>query len=286
MRSTRHGRRGAADGGGRRGRPHDEWRQTRPSAPARFFAGAGLFWRGFAFWGKRPSLMALGAVPALIVGALVVTALVVLGFFVDELVVWLTPFAEDWTEAFRETLRLAAGVAIMVASLLLVVVTFTALTLAVGDPIYERIWLRAERDLGQFPGPVELPFWAGIRRASASGLRLVGFTVVAGVVVFAIGLIPVAGAVLGPVCGWIVGGWAIARELLSRPVDARDIDRRTEAAMRSADRPLMLGFGVMVYAIFLIPFAAIVAMPAAVVGSTLLFRRVSRPFEIARPDRE
>lgn len=260
--------------------------RTRPSAPARFFTGVGYFWRGFAFWGKRPSIMALGAVPALIVGALIVAAIVTLGFFVDELVVWLTPFAEQWATAVRDTVRLAAGVAIMVAALLLVVVTFTAVTLAVGDPIFERIWLRAERDLGGFAGPVELPFWAGIRRAAASGLRLVGFTLVAGLIVFVIGLIPVAGTVLGPVCGWIVGGWAIARELLSRPVDSRDIDRRTERAMRASDRPMVLGFGLMVYVVFLVPFAAVVAMPVAVVGSTMLFRRVSQPFEIHQTNRE
>lgn len=230
--------------------------------------------------------MALGAVPALVVGLLVVGAVVALGFFVDDLVLWLTPFADAWEAPVRDTMRFATGVAIIMAALLLMVVTFTAVTLTVGDPIYERIWLRAERDLGSFTGPVELPFWAGIRRATASGLRLVGFTVVAGILVFALGFIPIAGTVLGPVCGWIVGGWAIARELLSRPMDARDIHRRTERAMRAADRPLVLGFGLMVYALFLIPFAAIVAMPAAVVGSTMLFRRVAQPFEIRPENRE
>lgn len=231
--------------------------------------------------------MALGAVPALIVGALVVAALVALGFVVDELAVAITPFADDWDEMFRDAVRVAAAAAIMVAAVLLVVVTFTAVTLAVGDPIYERIWLRVERDLGGFADPVDLPFWAGIRRASASGLRLVAFSLVAGVIVFLIGLVPIAGAVLGPVCGWIVGGWAIARELLSRPVDARNVDRRTEKAMRSAHRPLVLGFGLMVYASFLVPFGAIVAMPVAVVGSTLLFRRLHpEPGERIRPGRE
>jgi CysZ protein len=243
----------------------------------RFFTGAGYFWKGFAYWGRRPSLMALGAIPALIVGLVIVAALVTLGFFLDELAALATPFAETWGDMYREALRLAVGAAILVAAVLLVVVTFTAATLAVGDPVYERIWLRAERDLGAFEAPVELPFWAGVRRATGSGLRLVGFTLIAGVLVFAIGLIPVVGAVIGPACGWLVGGWAVARELLSRPVDARDLDRRTESAMRSANRPLVLGFGLMVYIVFLVPFAAVVAMPAAVVGSTMLFRKLVAP---------
>ncbi|WP_208004303.1 EI24 domain-containing protein [Labedella populi] len=247
---------------------------SRPNVIGRFFSGVGFLWKGFAYWGRRPSLMALGAVPALVVGAVIVAALVTLGFFLDDLAALVTPFADSWAEMYRDALRLAVGAAILVAAVLLVVVTFTAATLAVGDPIYERIWLRVERDLGGFDAPVELPFWAGVRRATASGLRLVGFTVIAGVVVFAIGLIPVVGAVLGPACGWMVGGWAVARELLSRPVDARALDRRAEAVMRAANRPVVLGFGLMVYVVFLIPFAAIVAMPAAVVGSTMLFRKL------------
>lgn len=32
-------------------------------------AGAGLFLRGFGTWAKSPGLMAVGAIPALIVGA-------------------------------------------------------------------------------------------------------------------------------------------------------------------------------------------------------------------------
>jgi CysZ protein len=246
---------------------------NRPSALAQFFSGVGYFWRGFALWGRRPSLMALGAVPALIVGALVVAALVTLGFFVDEIAAGITPFAAEWEEGIRRAVRIAAAAAIMIAAVLLVVVTFTAVTLAVGDPIYERIWLRTERDLGGFE-PVDLPFWVGIRRATASGLRLVAFSLAAGLLVFVIGLVPVVGSVAGPVCGWLFGGWAIARELLSRPVESRGLDRRAEARLRSSNRPLILGFGLMVYVVFLVPFAAIAAMPAAVVGSTLLFRKL------------
>ncbi len=221
--------------------------------------------------------MALGALPAVIVGLVIVAGLVTLGFFLDEVAVWLTPFADGWAEVYQDSIRLAVGAAVLVAAVLLVVVTFTAATLAVGDPIYERIWLRVERDLGGFDEPADVPFWTGIRRAAASGLRLVGFTAVAGIVVFAIGLIPLVGPILGPALGWIVGGWAVARELLSRPVEARGLDGRHESRLRASDRPLILGFGLMVYVVFLIPFAAIVAMPAAVAGSTLLFRKLVSP---------
>ena len=41
-----------------------------------------------------------------------------------------------------------------------------------------------------------------------------------------------------------------------------------------ANRPMALGFGVPVFLILLIPFAAIFVIPAAVAGGTLLTRRM------------
>jgi CysZ protein len=40
-----------------------------------------------------------------------------------------------------------------------------------------------------------------------------------------------------------------------------------------ADRPTTLGFGVAVFVCFLIPLGAVLVMPAAVAGATLLARR-------------
>jgi CysZ protein len=48
-----------------------------------------------------------------------------------------------------------------------------------------------------------------------------------------------------------------------------------------ANRPLTLGFGVAVFLCFLIPLGAILLMPAAIAGATLLSRRaLGRPIDI------
>ena len=48
-------------------------------------------------WRRRPGLMLLGMVPALIVFLLLLAAFLVLLWKVDDLVDWATPFADDWS---------------------------------------------------------------------------------------------------------------------------------------------------------------------------------------------
>ena len=64
--------------------------------------GAGFLLQGMRLWRERPGLMLLGIVPALIVGALVLTVLVLLVMYADDLIDWATPFADDW-ETPRES---------------------------------------------------------------------------------------------------------------------------------------------------------------------------------------
>ncbi|MBJ7530641.1 MAG: hypothetical protein JHD04_14105, partial [Nocardioides sp.] len=56
--------------------------------PLGFGQGVAYLGRGFAMWRRRPGLMALGMVPALIVLVVVVAALVGLLLTVDDLVGW------------------------------------------------------------------------------------------------------------------------------------------------------------------------------------------------------
>src|SRR5690606_4905820 len=99
--------------------------------------------------------------------------------------------------------------------------------------------------------------------------------------------IPVVGQTVVPVIGAAVGGWVLALELVGAAFSRRGLrlpDRRR--ALR-ADRPVALGFGVAVFCCFLIPLGAVLVMPAAVAGGTLLARRslgvpIERPVEDGR----
>ena len=62
-------------------------------------AGASYVGRGLGTWRRRPGLMLLGAVPALLVALVVLGALVALLVNLGDLVAWATPFADAWAVA-------------------------------------------------------------------------------------------------------------------------------------------------------------------------------------------
>ncbi|MEZ0578897.1 EI24 domain-containing protein [Nocardioides sp. MH1] len=233
-----------------------------------FAHGAGFLLHGLRMWRRRPGLMLLGIVPALLVLVVMVGLLVVGVLYVDDLVAWATPFADDWSGAARGVLRIGLAIALLLGSLVLFVVTFTGLTLAVGDPFYEKIWRETELMLG---GDVPERGVGWLRGAiDGAGLVVLGIATTAGV--FVIGLVPVVGPVVGPVLGVVVSGRLVAGELVSRSLEARGLDRADQKALLAGHRPAMLGFGTVVQLCFLVPFGAVLMMPAAVVGSTMLAR--------------
>ena len=230
--------------------------------------GPGYLLRGLGLWRTRPRLMLLGVLPALLVAVVVLAALVGLLLTVGDLVAWATPFADDWAEALRGLLRLGLAVVVVLAFVVLASVTFTGLTLAVGDPFYARIWAETERMLGgEVPGSGP-GFW----RSAADGLVLAATGLAVGLGVVVLGLLPVVGAVVGVVLGVLVSGWLLAGELLARPLEARGMDRAARAEVLRRDRGAVLGFGVATQLCFLVPLGAVAVMPAAVAGATMLAR--------------
>ncbi|GAB3862222.1 hypothetical protein GCM10028801_27390 [Nocardioides maradonensis] len=233
-----------------------------------FGHGVALLLRGQGLWRRRPGLMLLGLVPAALVAVVMAALLVTLLLYVDDLVGWATPFADGWASAVRSVFRAALEVVAVLGSLLLFVVSFTGLTLAVGDPFYERIWMAVEHEVG---GDVP-ERGVGWLRGALDGLVLVLYGIAASVVVFLLGLLPVVGAVVGAVLGVVVSGRMLAGELVSRPLEARGMDRAARAALLRSRRGELLGFGVGVQLCFLVPLGAILVMPGAVAGATYLAR--------------
>ncbi|TDB72436.1 EI24 domain-containing protein [Micromonospora sp. KC723] len=242
-------------------------------AIGRFFTGVGLLLRGLGMYVRSPGLMLLGIVPALISAAIFVTAFAALAYLVEDLAAWVTPFADGWPTSARNLIRVIAALAFLGLGGLLAVVSFTAVTLVIGDPFYEKISERVEERLGGTPGAVDVPFWASLRRSLVDSLRLVGRAGLFGIPLFAAGFVPVVGQTVVPVIGGLVGGWLLAVELTGAPFSRRGLRLADRRSILRADRPATLGFGVAVFACFLIPLGAVLVMPAAVAGATLLARR-------------
>ncbi|WP_431838741.1 EI24 domain-containing protein [Cellulomonas sp. Y8] len=235
-----------------------------------FLAGARLLGGGWSWWRRRPGAMARGLIPAVIVGVVVLATLIALVVNLDAVGETLTPFADGWSPGWERTAELAAQGVVLVAAVVLVVVTFTALTLAVGEPFYDRIWRAVEQDTtGTVPEGS-----TGVWRGAVDGVALVARGLVAAAVAGLLGLVPLVGAPLGWIAGVVLTGWVLAHELSSRALVARGLSRRERNALLRAHRTRALGFGVATQLCFLVPGGAVATMPAAVAGSTLLAQSV------------
>jgi CysZ protein len=239
-----------------------------------FFFGVRLLGQGLSLYARTPKLLLLGIIPALISGAVFVGGFVALFVFLDELAAAATWFADGWSAESRSVARVVAGVGIAGVAVFLGVLSFTALTLLIGDPFYEKISERIEHRLGGVPGEVNLPWWRSLRRSLVDSARLVLVSFAVGVPLFFAGFIPLIGQTAIPVIAAVFGGWFLAVELVGAPFARRGLRLSDRRAALARHRWLALGFGTSVFVCFLVPLGAVLMMPAAVAGGTLLARRV------------
>jgi CysZ protein len=239
-----------------------------------FLHGAGLLGRGLGLVLRSPRLLGLGLLPAVIAGILYTVALIFLIDFLPGLSRGVTWFADGWAEGWRDLMRVLAGVGLLGVAVLLGILTFTAVTLLIGDPFYEKISELVEDRFGGVPDEVEVGFWRSLRRSLIDSLRLIALSILIGIPLFLLGLLPLVGQTVIPVLGAAIGGWLLAVELTGVPFQRRGQRLRDRRRVLRARRPLALGFGVAVFCCFLLPLGAILLMPAAIAGATLLSRSV------------
>lgn len=89
-----------------------------------------------------------------------------------------------------------------------------------------------------------------------------------------LGFVPVIGQTVIPVAGALVGGFFLAGELLAIPLERRGLRLPARLRLLRQHLPLSVGFGVACFLLFLVPVMNLVAMPGAIVGGTLLTRRL------------
>lgn len=236
-----------------------------------FVGGAMLLPRGFTLLAKRPKLFWRGAIPPLITSVLSIAVLVLVASNLERIVSALTPYANGWQAA--EVFRAFVAVAIVGGIILLMVITFSALTLALGAPIYDSIGEALERDLGDLPPDPQDRLGAMIVRSLRQGAVLVGLGVLVALLVFAIGLIPVVGTVVAWVLSASMGGWLLSLDLVGSTFERRGLmalgDRQQVLRGR---RWRTLGFAIPTFVLLSVPVLAIVMFPTAKAGATLLAR--------------
>jgi CysZ protein len=242
-----------------------------------FLAGVGLLGRGLGLIARRRRLLVTGALPPLLTSVVFTAVLIVLLTELDRLVGWLTPFADGWSSGSATVVRALIGLALVAGAALLMVITFSALTLALGGPIYDKISEFVDEELGAPARPVDEPVLRSLGRGLRQSLTLVAVSVLVGLVLLLAGFVPVVGQTLVPVVSAIFGGWMLSIELVGSAFERRGLLRLSDrrSALRSR-RARVLGFSVPTFLLLAVPFAAVVVFPVATAAGTILARDLLR----------
>jgi CysZ protein len=242
-------------------------------------AGFGYLVKGQRWVGGHGRWFGFGLLPGLVTLVLYAGALTGLAYGADDLSAWATPFADDWSSPWLGLFRGGLTVLLFALALFLAVVTFTAVTLLIGQPFYEALSEqveRAEADGGEVPES-GLPLWREVLVSVKDSLYILVRVVLWGIVLFAFGFIPVAGQTVVPVIGFCVSGFFLTQELMSVAFERRRVGARDQLAWLKGHRTAALGFGVPLVLAFLVPVVAIFLMPGAVAGATLMVRDLATP---------
>ncbi|MFF8280973.1 EI24 domain-containing protein [Streptomyces lateritius] len=237
-----------------------------------FGAGFGYLVRGQKWVGRHGRWFGFGLLPGLVTLVLYVGALIGLGYGADDLTAWATPFADDWSSPWQGILRGFFTAFVFAFGLFLAVITFTAVTLLVGQPFYESLSEQVDRTEGGDVPESGLPLWRELWISARDSLRVLFRVVLYGVLLFACGFIPVIGQTVVPVIGFCVSGFFLAEELTAVALQRRGVELKERLGLLRGRRMLTLGFGVPLTLAFLVPFVAVFLMPGAVAGATLMAR--------------
>jgi CysZ protein len=215
-----------------------------------------------------------GLVPGLITLVLYAAALVTLALYGEDFVTWATPFADDWTSPWAGLFRGFLTAVLFALTLLLAVLTFTAVTLLIGQPFYENLSEKVDRDVSPDGTAPEsgLPLWRELWISARDSLRIVARAALWGVLLFGLGFVPFVGQTVVPVIGFFVTGFFLTEELTAVALQRRGVDLRARLSLLRSRKMLVWGFGTPLGLAFLVPFVAVFLMPGAVAGATLMAR--------------
>jgi len=240
-----------------------------------FILGVRFFGGGLGILLRSPRLLLLGALPAVLTTALLTGGLVALVIWIDDLATLVTPFADDWSSTWQTAVRIAAGIGVFGAALVIALITFSALTLAIGAPFYELIAEKVEDGLGLAPGE-DLPFWRALGLGLRGGLALVLRSLLFTIPLVIAGFIPVVGQTVVPVLLALVTAWFFALELVAVAYYRRGMNLKEQRTALAKRRGLALGLGLPASLLCAVPLAAIIVMPVAETGGVVEAREARR----------
>ncbi|MFJ9811396.1 EI24 domain-containing protein [Streptomyces sp. NPDC101158] len=237
-----------------------------------FGAGFRYLLQGQKWVGTHGRWFGFGLLPGLVTFVLYVGALVGLSYGADDLTAWATPFADGWGSPWQGVFRGTLTFLVFALGVFLAVITFTAVTLLIGQPFYESLSEAVDRSEGGEVPESGWPLWRELLISARDSLRVLVRVAFYGILLFAAGFIPVVGQTVVPALGFCVSGFFLAEELTAVALQRRGVEFKERLRLLRGRRAAALGFGVPLVLAFLVPFVAVLLMPGAVAGATLMAR--------------
>ncbi|WP_406508781.1 EI24 domain-containing protein [Streptomyces sp. NBC_00212] len=236
-------------------------------------AGFGYLVKGQRWAAGHGRSLGVGLLPGLITLVMYVGALVGLAYGADDFVDWATPFADGWSSPWLGLFRGFLAALVFALGLFLAVISFTAVTLLVGQPFYEKLSGDVDRAESGGEAPESgLPLWRELWISARDSLRILVRVALYGILLFGLGFVPVIGQSVIPAIGFCVTGFFLAEELTAVALQRRGMELRPRLALLRSRRLMVLGFGVPLALAFVVPLVAVFLMPGAVAGATLMVR--------------
>ncbi|MFD7708190.1 EI24 domain-containing protein [Streptomyces sp. NPDC059785] len=237
-------------------------------------AGFNYLVQGQRWVARHGKQYGFGLLPGLITLVLYAAALVALAAYGESVTAWATPFADDWSSPWLGLFRGFLTAVLFALALLLAVLTFTAVTLLIGQPFYDSLSEKVDRDVSPDGTAPEsgLPLWRELWVSARDSLRILVRAAVWGILLFVCGFLPFVGQTVVPVIGFFVTGFFLTEELAGVALQRRGVELRARLALLRSRKRLVWGFGTPLGLAFLVPFVAVFLMPGAVAGATLMAR--------------
>lgn len=236
-----------------------------------FWGAAAAPWRGLWLIVTTPRAWLLAIVP-MVIASMIILALSVVAFgVVPSLVGHVVGPTETWYGTLGKTLlEIVAALAMFIVALL----CGAFLAQPIASPALDRLLRLTESSLGLADRPrtsFALDAWRSARSA------LIGFVSVPIVLVLTAIEILVPGStwVILPI-KLVITAIFVSWDLLDYPLGVRDLGLRDRLAWVFSHKREVMGFGLSLAGVFLIPCMQLVLLPAGVVGAALLVFAVEK----------
>lgn len=238
----------------------------------RFWGAAVAPWRGLAFIMSTPASWPYALVPLVVASAIIGLLSALAVGSLPALITQLLPSSTVW---YMSALRVVVQVLSVIAAVVLAVFMAALLAQPLSGPALGKLSRLYEEHLG-LPARPEVSLATDVSR-SARGALLGATSLPLLALLTAIELLfPGSTVVILPIKIFITGLF-ISWDFLDFPLSARDMGIGARLRWLSAHRVEVVGFGVSLAVVFLLPCAQLLLLPAGVVGATALAAKLDEP---------